>query len=85
MKCPGEPDFKLKPHKVIRNMLSDLKLKCRNEPYGCKQIINYEKLEIHEEVDCQFEKVNCPNIDVGCKAKMSRDVLDLHIKEKCEF
>lgn len=53
-KCKGELEFKTKPHKVIRNMLSQLKLTCKNKNDGCNQIINYDKLELHEEVDCEF-------------------------------
>lgn len=60
-------------------MLSDLKLKCRNEQYGCTEIIDYDKLEVHEEVECKFEKITCPNSDVGCKAKISRDQLNTHV------
>jgi len=39
----------MKPHKVIRNMLAELKLKCVNESKGCTEIVEYEKLEDHEE------------------------------------
>ena len=59
-KCEGDPDFKMKPHKIIRNMLSVLKLKCKNALNGCNQILDYEKLEIHEEVECEHEYYDCP-------------------------
>ena len=59
-KCDGEPDFKMKPHKIIRNMLSKLKLKCRNQESGCNLTVDYDKLEVHEEVECQFEMYECP-------------------------
>ena len=65
-KCSSNPDFKMKPHKIIRNLLSQLKIRCRNENFGCKEIIDYQKLEIHEEVECEFEFVACPNKEYGC-------------------
>lgn len=85
MKCPGEADFKLKPHKIVRNMLSELKLKCRNVGYGCKAILEYEKLEVHEEVECKFEKIECPNKEYGCPVIINRDQLEKHIRDHCEF
>ena len=65
-KCNGTLDFKLKPHKVIRNMLTQLVLKCRNYSNGCKEEIPYEKLEVHEEVECKFECYPCPEKEAGC-------------------
>ena len=84
-KCDGEPDFKMKPHKIIRNMLSKLKLKCRNQENGCNLIIDYEKLEVHEEVDCQFEMYECPEVEFGCTAKMKRSEIEKHLRENCDY
>lgn len=65
-KCEGDPDFKLKPHKIIRNMLSKLKIKCRNWDNGCQSVIEYEKLEVHEEVECEYQEYFCPQKSLGC-------------------
>ena len=35
-------------------MLSKLKIKCRNWDNGCQSVIEYEKLEVHEEVECEY-------------------------------
>ena len=66
-KCEGNPDFKMKPHKIIRNMLSKLKLKCRNESAGCHDVLDYNKLETHEEVECMFQLSDCPAKEFGCQ------------------
>jgi hypothetical protein len=87
-KCPlkcEDPDFKMKPHKIIRNMLSKLQLKCRNEANGCSEIIDYEKLEVHEEVECQFEVYDCPESEFGCTAKMKKFEIEKHLREKCVY
>mmetsp|Transcript_23025 Transcript_23025/g.35610 ORF Transcript_23025/g.35610 Transcript_23025/m.35610 type:complete len:147 (+) Transcript_23025:759-1199(+) len=84
-KCEGDLDFKLKPHKVIRNMLSQLVLKCRNEKNGCETEIPYEKLEIHEEVECLFEFYPCPNKDEGCTDKIKDAEIEVHVREKCLY
>jgi len=75
----------MKPHKIIRNMLSKLRIRCRNEENGCLQILDYEKLEIHEEVECQFELYDCPESDNGCTSKMKKSEIDKHLREKCDY
>ena len=84
-KCNGEPDFKMKPHKIIRNMLSKLKLRCRNTENGCEDVIDYEKLEIHEEVECLYEMYDCPEKEFGCKERMKRGMIDKHLRESCQY
>lgn len=44
----------MKPHKIIRNMLSKLKIVCKYKDKGCTKILDYDKLEIHEEHECDF-------------------------------
>lgn len=85
MKCDGDLDFKMKAHKVIRNMLTALSVTCRNQENGCRQILDYDKLEIHEEVECPFEIYYCPERWNGCKAKMRRGQIERHLHEECDF
>ena len=66
-------------------MLSKLKLKCRNHDNGCGLILDYEKLETHEEVECQFEMYDCPEAEFGCKAKMRRSEIEKHLRESCDY
>lgn len=87
-KCEGEdgcPDFKMKPHKIIRNMLSNLKLKCKHAENGCKSILDYDKIEIHEEVECIMKIYDCPEKEFGCMERLKRDQVDKHLREDCKF
>lgn len=84
-KCAEEPDFKLKPHKIIRNMLSKLKIQCKNKGLGCTKVLNYDKLEIHEEHECEWLKKPCQYKSEGCKAILGVNEIDKHIKEECLY
>lgn len=66
-------------------MLSKLKLKCRNHENGCDTIIDYEKLEVHEEVECHYEMYECPEVEFGCPAKMKRSEIEKHLRESCDY
>lgn len=67
MKCSEKPDFKSKPHKIIRGMLSELLFKCKNCENGCIDPIPYDKLEEHEKDKCEYEMLTCPGKHEGCK------------------
>ena len=84
-KCSDEPDFKMKPHKIIRNMLCKLKITCKNKSLGCEKILNYDKLEIHEEHECELLKKPCPESAQGCKVMLRKDEIEKHVKEECPF
>ena len=84
-KCAEEPDFKLKPHKIIRNMLSKLKISCKHKSLGCQKVLDYDKLEIHEEHECDMARKPCPERSAGCKAMLARDEIEKHVKEECPF
>ena len=47
MKCSIEPKFRNKPHKIVRNMLSELKFHCKNQVNGCEEEIHYDKIIDH--------------------------------------
>jgi hypothetical protein len=84
-KCSDEPDFKMKPHKIIRNMLSKLKITCKNKSLGCEKILDYDKLEIHQDHECQMLKKPCPERGQGCPALLRQDDIEKHIKEECLY
>jgi hypothetical protein len=56
MKCSEEPKFRDRPHKIIRNMLSELKFKCKYEVSGCQSEIEYARVLEHES-NCNFALV----------------------------
>ena len=75
----------MKPHKIIRNMLSKLKFRCRNHDNGCDEVIDYDKLETHEEFECKFEIYDCPEKKSGCTARMNRGDIEKHLRESCLY
>ena len=84
-KCSDDPDFKMKPHKLIRNLLASLKITCKYADNGCQEVIDYEKLEIHEKVNCKFAMYDCPEKKNGCKEKMLKGDIESHVENSCRF
>lgn len=82
-KCAEEPDFKMKPHKIIRNMLSKLKIECKYKDKGCTKVLDYDKLEIHEDHECAFLLKPCSNKKSGCKAMLKKSEIEKHLHEEC--
>lgn len=68
LKCSEDAKFKSKPHKIIRNMLSDLILSCSNKEHGCLEELTYDQIEEHEMKHCQYELVSCAGVGDGCTA-----------------
>ena len=62
-----------------------MKIKCRNEEHGCEEIVPYEKLEVHEEVECEYEFVPCPNKEYGCTEIIRREFVKKHMEEQCLY
>ena len=48
----------LKAHRITRAILSRLRVTCKNRFWGCREIINYEKLEEHEG-KCRYQIAKC--------------------------
>jgi len=44
---------------IVNTLLSKLELYCAYRPNGCQQKLNYNALEVHEQM-CEFEHVPCP-------------------------
>ncbi|KAM3137315.1 hypothetical protein pb186bvf_010495 [Paramecium bursaria] len=70
--CPfrcQQPEFK-QSHKVIRNLLESLLLKCPNHSRGCRVQIQQKYLCTHLRDECEFYSLQCRNI--GCSKIMNR-------------
>lgn len=63
--CPcfcSDEELKMRvAHKFIRDIISNLRVKCVNYDFGCKEYIRFENLSSHEEKSCLFRKTSCPN------------------------
>eukprot|EP00347_Sterkiella_histriomuscorum_P008217 403345930 len=91
MKCSQEPDFKSKAHKIIRNMLSELVICCQFQEFGCQAQISYDKLEDHENFECEFEMLECNAKEQGCDVRLKRKEMTTHkiictyMPTQCDF
>ncbi|CAF3679636.1 unnamed protein product [Adineta steineri] len=47
----------------IYSTLDHLNIYCRNSKFGCKQILHYNSLELHETVDCEYPSERCSECD----------------------
>ena len=84
-KCPFDcpaPFSSTKPHKLIRQALSNLKYRCKNQENGCEEIIILESLEKHEG-KCEFAKLKCPFSNECSKELLRKDCEEHH--KSCEF
>lgn len=90
MKCGDEPRFRDKPHKIIRNMLSELKFRCRNHSSGCLEDIDYQKVLEHE-IECQFDMQACSGKSDGCASILFKRDIQAHelscplVPVECEY
>jgi len=76
--CPNRCTFvKGDVPRIIRSLLSELKIKCRYE--GCQEVVGYEQLEKHE-TDCGFRRRKC----IGCNLFYNQSLLSQH-QEICEL
>ena len=46
-------------------------------------MLDYDKLEIHEEHECEFLLKPCPEKKNGCKAMLKKNEVEKHIREEC--
>ena len=66
----------------MKNDLDALKIRCDNEPRGCKTEMSLGALKGHLKEDCGYVEVSCTN--AGCKEKLSRCDLEAHLLI-CEY
>jgi len=69
LKCSAEPEFKDRPHKVIRNMLAELTFHCKNSL--CQARIEYPRVFEHERV-CEFDLRECGGKAEGCQTVLPK-------------
>ncbi|CAF3607475.1 unnamed protein product [Rotaria sordida] len=44
----------------FHSLLSRVKIHCRNAPFGCSEVLAYDSLERHENVECKYLTRTCP-------------------------
>jgi len=77
-KCPFKCSFKeKKAHPVVKDMLSDLQVRCCYVINGCKEILTYDALEKHQN-ECEFNALPCKE----CKKPTLKKELSPH-EENC--
>ena len=69
------------PSKLIFKLLKDLPWFCGHYPFGCREILQKQRLENHER-NCIYKPVFCPYLD--CAQKMAFCQLSNHIKKQCK-
>mgnify|MGYP001793854365 CR=1 FL=1 len=73
----------LKPiFRYMKNDLDKLRIKCDNEPRGCKEVVSLDSLARHVKEECGYIAIACPNF--GCSEKMNRCELEAHLLT-CDF
>jgi hypothetical protein len=56
-RCQTFEDRRCSP--AIQSLLSRINIHCRNSEFGCSQILRYDQLEYHENVQCQYLSKRC--------------------------
>ena len=63
--------------RILRNLLSRLRIKCENEGFGCQTITSIEGLQAHLN-QCQFNPRRPVDCDKGCGSVIPLDKLPYH-------
>ncbi|CAF3160525.1 unnamed protein product [Rotaria sp. Silwood2] len=75
-KCP----FRCQPFEerscppYLQSLLSHLNIHCRNSSFGCREVLSYDALEHHENVQCQYLTQRC----LECEKLVLISLLDEH-------
>ena len=80
-RCPLSLGDLVALHRVWRDKLNRLRLRCRNYHAGCEAVLWLEKLDYHN-ASCPYTRVNCPHSPCGEVVLRSR--LSSHV-ESCEY
>ncbi|CAD8098893.1 unnamed protein product [Paramecium sonneborni] len=67
------------PPKILLKLLSKLKISCKYQDNGCKEVISYDNREIHFESKCEYKLINCKY----CLCKILQRDSQTHLSE-CE-
>ena len=70
------------PQRVIKNYLNELNIRCVYHDRGCKEIVQLQHLDRHED-SCGFTPAVCTN--PGCGAALNERDLAIHESELCEY
>ncbi len=77
-KIPLKPEDLLPAPRILRNMLSELRISCANKSLGCGSVVALEHLASHEKT-CPFSEQPCK----FCRKTYPSQLLDPH-ELKCE-
>ncbi|CAF2067177.1 unnamed protein product [Rotaria magnacalcarata] len=73
-RCPAYKERNCPPS--FSSLLSKTKIKCRNTSLGCTEVLSYDLLERHENVECKFLTRTCHE----CMQSILVSEFDEHIK-----
>ncbi|CAF3364407.1 unnamed protein product [Rotaria socialis] len=73
-RCPAYEERNCPPS--FSSLLSKTKIKCRNTSLGCTEVLSYDLLERHENVECKFLTRTCRE----CMQSILVSEFDEHIK-----
>lgn len=76
-RCPLSLNDLVALHRVWREKLDRLKMKCHNYSMGCEAIVELEKLDYHLDA-CPYVHVTCPHSP--CREVVVRSMLSEHLK-----
>lgn len=70
------------PSRFVRQIISQLKIRCKYMARGCNEVMELELLEAHVR-KCNFTPVSCSNH--GCSVIVNKNDLEHHEKVACSF
>jgi hypothetical protein len=76
------PETLKDPPRFLKNILSELKIKCDNNERGCPVYVQLENLQNHVD-QCEFAPVMCGN--EGCGTVVSKRDKQTHERGLCQF
>jgi hypothetical protein len=65
-------------------LLSELRVSCKNKAEGCIEELSLEKVEEHENMECQFEIIACAGAGDGCQELLSKRDMQVH-EQSCQL
>ena len=72
----------LKTPRILKNILSELKIKCEFMERGCPESGLLQNLQKHTE-ECRFAPTRC--VHEGCEITLNRKDKEIHEKQICPF
>ena len=75
-RCPLSPNDLVSLHRIWREKLNKLKVKCYNSRIGCQAVLDLEELGRHFD-ECPFVRVTCPHSP--CSEIVERAKLPAHL------